>query len=880
MDEIEIKLYRGALLHDIGKFWQRSGEVKREKHQLLSAKFIDDWLDDEVVGHIVANHHKSDWKKAKEDTLRHRLALIVCEADSLASKERERSYKRNERPMDSIFNGISIKDRERPVSHIQPKCNLSPDINRYIFPEKYDKSDDLDKMGHKIGNVDSWNAFTKELEDIAAKGFKELDADTLLYLLKKHLWCIPSAYYQSVADISLYDHSRITAAIAICLYKSLVNEYGSIEEVPFESIEERLAQRYLLVGGGFSGVQKYLYGIAHKGALKGLKGRSFWLNQAIDTIARNLLEQFQLPETNLIYANGGRFYVLLPSYLLEDVKAFRKKVEGLILEEDPKNLGLEFGFIKLSGKELEKETIALKWDELNKIIRKSKLQKLQSQWGLEFFSPIGPGGRIVQCQYTKRDLCTVEEFGRAVSAGRKVEMKFIEYKVGDSTIYIEEDEGDRTPESERAISAEQYRGQAIGKEIRDKIKTIGFQNSTEAQKGFFPVLNIESLCFLKEENMPQESINRVAWLNDDEFMDYQPASNFKRVWKFYGGNWVLKKSNKETKEFGELAAEAMGIKRLAILRMDVDNLGLVFKEGFGDNASFSRIAQLSTMLDFFFCGYLNRLRSLYWKAGKGVVGNSELTEEEIEASKKDNSECTEVKSLERVLQVVYAGGDDLFIIGLWNVIPDVAIWIQEEFEKFTIESSSFTLSGGMSLFRAKYPMYKAARFAGDREDEAKKYSRLDGDKVLEKNAFALFGDVAGWDELKTISKWVKKIYSWLRPEEAGKAKMDRSIINKLVSFHADYKKAVDLSMEIVGDTEKSQETRVKHEAMEKALWSRARWQAAYTLQRLGEQNKEYKRELGELGRELFLNATLIKKLGILNQWIDLLTRETKEEDEI
>ena len=32
--------------------------------------------------------------------------------------------------------------------------------------------------------------------------------------MQTYTWCIPSAYYQSVPDVSLYDHSRMTAALA------------------------------------------------------------------------------------------------------------------------------------------------------------------------------------------------------------------------------------------------------------------------------------------------------------------------------------------------------------------------------------------------------------------------------------------------------------------------------------------------------------------------------------------------------------------------------------------------------------------------------------------------------------------------------------------
>lgn len=41
---------------------------------------------------------------------------------------------------------------------------------------------------------------------------------TIFYLLKKYTSSIPSAAYVSEADISLFDHSKTTAALATCRY--------------------------------------------------------------------------------------------------------------------------------------------------------------------------------------------------------------------------------------------------------------------------------------------------------------------------------------------------------------------------------------------------------------------------------------------------------------------------------------------------------------------------------------------------------------------------------------------------------------------------------------------------------------------------------------
>ena len=46
-----------------------------------------------------------------------------------------------------------------------------------------------------------------------------LDKETqLYYLLEKYLWCVPAQTTNYIPDISLFDHAKTTAAIALCLY--------------------------------------------------------------------------------------------------------------------------------------------------------------------------------------------------------------------------------------------------------------------------------------------------------------------------------------------------------------------------------------------------------------------------------------------------------------------------------------------------------------------------------------------------------------------------------------------------------------------------------------------------------------------------------------
>jgi len=877
MTHAETQLYKAALLHDIGKLIFRSGD--RERHPVSGGKFVEALLRDDTISHIVRNHHKADWRKNREPTLRHLLALIVCEADTMASGERTTDNGMASRPLESIFNQISIGGRPKPPGlHYQPVGRLSLERGRYKFPKPFDRKKAHDRKELSIDYTDQWLDFLREADSMA-----EVDQDTLLFLYKKYLWCVPSAYFRTVPDISLYEHTRLTAAIAVCLFRALRQEYPNVEldQIPYEAVEDRGTARYLLVGGGFSGIQNYLYGIAHKGALKALKGRSFWINFAVETIARHFLEKLDLPLANLVYANGGRFYLLLPTSAESRLNELKEGIEQRLLKDYEGHLGFEFGMVKLSGKELGSKVIAHKWGEVEKEIKKSKRRKFPLAAVAQdsgFFDPHGPSGSVVQCQYTKKDLVeasVLESVPKASISPANIGAQYYErWTVPTSNkpldkIYLDITETS-SPKESRFISSEQWDAQKLGYLIRDdKQVAVSVENSDVS------VLRLEYLQFHRLSDRTKEALppdaKRYILFNDDDFLSwpFQPAK--RNEWRFYGGDWIVSKKNendREPKTFEDLALDCLGIERLGVLRMDVDDLGWVFCEGLGDNATLSRITQLSTMLDFFFCGYLNRLKDLYWHVTGGIVERDDPAVVEWEAI---GAESKEIRPLKDVLQIVYAGGDDLFITGIWNVLPDVALWIHDRFAEFTNNHTNFGISAGISLFREKHPLYKAAHDAGHMEQKAKEGCLLKTAEKQAKNSVCLFDTVLTWGDLQEISSMVKKWYGWLEHRSPNE-RPDASFLQKLGDIYLEF------------DTLRRQKTRDKptldlEEASQQVLHSKWRWYAAYSLHRFSEQkhNHCFREEIRDIGVRLFCNEgfdqDFIKILNVPVLWTDLLTRK-------
>ena len=62
------------------------------------------------------------------------------------------------------------------------------------------------------------------------------------------------------------------------------------------------------------------------------------------------------------------------------------------------------------------------------------------------------------------------------------------------------------------------------------------------------------------------------------------------------------------------------------------------------------------------------------------------------------------------VHVIYSGGDDVFMVGAWNELLDLAIRMRKAFAYYT--GGKITLSAGLALFTPKYPIDKMADITG------------------------------------------------------------------------------------------------------------------------------------------------------------------------
>ena len=219
------------------------------------------------------NHTKSNYPD---------LCSILKKADHHSASEREDiddTQEVNKSPLISLFSKIVLEGNDKVDEQYIPLNKLSLDDGSFNNLKPTAKKDTMGGWNLVPEYNRLWNEFNSEFELIQNK----TDFNTLLALLKKYASTMPSAAYKSKSDISLYDHSKTTAALAVSRY--LFNRDGDVKLTQNNDLN-----CYLAIEGDISGIQKFIFKIsspqeAQSGMSKRLRGRSLYLTLLCDAIA-------------------------------------------------------------------------------------------------------------------------------------------------------------------------------------------------------------------------------------------------------------------------------------------------------------------------------------------------------------------------------------------------------------------------------------------------------------------------------------------------------------------------------------------------------------------------------------------------------------------
>lgn len=714
MKEKEI-LIKGALLHDIGKVCYRTG--KRINHSKLGGDFLEQYLksneETERLLNCVRYHHKDYLQKAKLD--KNDLAYIVYEADNIASGMDRRENEGEEKGfdpklnLDSIFS-VFYSDKEIQVANKYPL--IYKDINKaFNYPRK-----DI-----SLATNSNYEALLNKIKShFITKDISQISINQLLQILEEGFSYVPSSTNRAeVCDISLYVHSKITSAVASCM--KLYFDEQQIQDYKkycFNSGSKifRNEKIYLLISGDISGIQDFIYTIPSKGALKTLRGRSLYIDLLLEEFIDEYLEQIGLSRANVLYSGGGHFYILAPN--IEDTKKaidkLQAKMNRWLMENIGINLYLAIGTAECSANNLMKsEAQGNLFAIVNKKLKDDKTIRYSKDE--DFLEHIFNVEKEEDTAKKECNIChnLVDKLWK-YNSDEEIACEFCLnlYKLGQDIL---------TQDLVFVISEEKIDG---GIKIFGKDKDL-----------YMYAVNIEDIDMFKGKILRIYSKNNL--LENDLAI------------RLYLADYSAKNENDEVMTFDDLAKSSCktdkGIKRLGVLRLDIDDLGIAFSSGFvsdkdkiEDNlryATLSRCADLSKDISMFFKVAINKI------CAGDLTGCVDFEEKAFNI-------FGIAKAKKRKINIIYAGGDDLFLVGAWDEVLEVAIDINRAFKQFT--NGKLTLSAGMAMFSPTYPISKMAEIAGLLVQMSK--SKKD------KNSIALFGMETNLKANGQLE--CKHIYTW------------------------------------------------------------------------------------------------------------------------
>lgn len=679
-----------GLFHDIGKLYERSGI--RKKHEILSKEFIENILakvlrEDELIKKIVDLVCK-DGKHYD----------VVAEADRFSAAERIKATRIRPpestplvSPFWSIVKELKIRDEVWKYSHeiLVKGITLSEYFKRDLIHMLTPKEKD------KLVSKPNSRAYGILIENFEAdfKPLIELDldpewglAETMETLMRKYTFFIPSAvYYTEVPDISLYAHSVMTGAIAECFADSNQSESVILMEIDI------------------SGIQRFIYTLTKsKYATSLVRGRSLIIDLLLKALARKILEHFKLTSLNIVSDKGGNLLLILPDTydfdnqidkLMKDLeKALLSDLGGdiyltyayrRIRKENVENSAREYLFriekgvkVKLESTignilcEIEDEIIEKKVNKYRSIIEKLDIDSLE-------YLLFEVKGRRKRCE-----LC-----GRTILESELTDREIIKEIIGEDL------------ECVCKLCTYCY---ILGKAFRGAkyIAQLSFSKDTNidlVESLLMPTKNAlvlrnlriayiistkdlkELLTDLRKISMGAVFRALIVKINDEDFI---PKSKdeihmireiernkcslaFTYDYAYNYAPTIEENGKRRIRSFDELANNFL----LGILRMDGDRFGSILSDIM---SSLSRYMTASLYVKLFFAGAVNLLSQI----------------------SKDRD----------YIYAIYSGGDDLVIVGKWDIILDLARKIQRLFKKF-FPYEDMTLSAGILIEEPRMPAH-------------------------------------------------------------------------------------------------------------------------------------------------------------------------------
>lgn len=571
----------------------------------------------------------------------------------------------------SIFYRIGFKDRDKDI---EPYYAFPGSLSSKIFYPVQGKNEILETGKKRI-----LSEIKTYYQDFSHDYLNSLTSNQLFFLLEKFGSNIP---VDDECMISIFDRYKIIAARKII--KTNRENLGHSEN--------------LFINIDISGIQRFIYNISSAGALKNLRSRSFFIELLCNHIVHKVLNAFNIHSVNVIMSGGGTIYILsgCPDDYERKINDLCYRLNEWLLNEFNGRLYSAITYVRCSDKELE--------DDLSNILKELSIKAFEDKQR-KFKDMIVKGKfsfveekdpEYLGCEICYRDDPPKSRYhrvneaedrfrchlcNRLVNLGNQIPNTRFIYQCDKDSEKCLKIEGSYYLLSDQPPGARSIDYPCLWVVYEDR---QDFINDLEGG-----AIHIFARTFTKKnrelkkdiyEKIVGERKNLEALLSSQEDITYKERLKEE----------IDMMEDDHAATFEYIAKSAKGAQLIGALRMDADNIGKILQYGFSSETTLENISSFSMSLNCFFKLHLES-----------------LCKEGFE--RKDKDSIFAVNGDEgRNVHVIYAGGDDLFILGAWSDIAFLAIDIGESFKKYTCNNMDLGISGGLTLHGPRFPINKMA----------------------------------------------------------------------------------------------------------------------------------------------------------------------------
>lgn len=640
-DQDEEVLVIASLFHDIGKLRVRHDYKK--KHPEHGYDMLGETLSSNInIGKLkraqdlVKLHHSSNFNdiKNKDDV---ELLKILKECDCLSA-----AHEREDRDKDPVQNEMYLEKILSYTSFKVPYEEIVEHSKFYVTSEELFLKDQKSSLGYNLLEKN----LVSNLKQLDPGNFKKY-INAANSILRDYTSFVPSAFYYSKPTIPLYDHSKITASLALCKYRSMKRFQNN---------------KFDLIRVDISGIQNYIFRYfkgesADERGTRRLRGRSLRISLTTRAIAQYIVDKLDLYDINIIWIKSDGALIISPHN-----EENENIIKNIALDVEKELRLTERGFQCFIGSVTEEYDIIPRV-ESERVEHEEEMEIHDSKFRELLLRLNDVIGELKKKPQLNSLMKAPEEVFNVLDDPKQREICDFcgllpaEGKNKCKQCLIEEEIGRRIVNMSDPLILNSERSDSLNFAFGNSQYSYHFEDGNEAMEGKRIYIN----------EYPQKEKRNEEW----EVMN---IGNYAQTYKgaIVSINDMLER-NKDKKTSGETSNEDDKYYYLGVMKADVDNMGIAISDGLR-NLTMTSYAVYSRQIALFFSSEVNRLAE---KNG---------------------------------LYVIYSGGDDLSILGNVIDVIDFAKELRDEFGKWILKGD-LTFSAGISVVKAKFPIRRAIEIA-------------------------------------------------------------------------------------------------------------------------------------------------------------------------